>query len=95
MSNRRRACEYHVVEGQAGERGADFGSARHNRDFLFRVVLREKLSHKLRGLLRKFGRLDHGAVTGSKDTGKRCERKVYREIPRADDADHTFWLVVD
>ena len=88
-----RTGEDQMVEGQCGKFLRHLRPAGDEGDFLRREILRREFAREFARLLREFTGLDHGAVAGSEHLHQRTERQVYREIPRAEDADDALGLV--
>ena len=95
MGDGRRAREDHVIEGELREFSADIRTTGDNRDFFLVIILSKQLLHQVRRRLGEFGWLDHCAVAGGKYARKRRESQVHGEVPRADHADHAFWLELE
>ena len=95
MRDRGRPREDDVIEGQLRKRGANIWAASHHGDFFFRVIFADQLSHEVAGLLSKLRRLNHRPIARSKNICHGRKGQVDREVPRTDDADHAFGLVLD
>ena len=95
FANARRTREDHMVKGQFRKGHADLSVAGENRHFLLSEIFGHNFFKQGRHPLGKFGWLDHGAVTGGKNTRHGHHHHANREVPRRDDADHTLGLEHD